>query len=290
MGGIDVSVKGHLAVTTCNLLKIEDRRTLPEKARFEYAPRPYTPRLYPGRMRWGEIHVYDRRGRLICEDAVPGLGHLNGIGIDRDDNLYMLAAARRRIAGRPVDPTLPRDVSGTLLKVKAGEAKVLSGPDRRVPIPLAEGLRPERPADIQGWPTGWVQGARWFYGGVGFCTPGGCICCNCRFDLDYFNRSFAPEPLTYTVAVLDSAGNLITRIGRYGNVEDGRPTDLRGGPRRPRSVGGDEVALFHACYVATHTDRRLFIADAGNARILSVKLGYHATARAGLDGARDGTR
>jgi hypothetical protein len=32
----------------------------------------------------------------------------------------------------------------------------------------------------------------------------------------------------------------------------------------------------HPCCVATHTDRRLFIADAGNARISSVKLGYSA--------------
>jgi len=42
------------------------------------------------------------------------------------------------------------------------------------------------------------------------------------------------------------------------------------------------VGLFHACYLATHTDRRLFIADAGNARILSVKLGYHATEKVEL--------
>ena len=45
------------------------------------------------------------------------------------------------------------------------------------------------------------------------------------------------------------------------------------------AIGGDEVALFHACYLATHSDRRLFIADAGNARIVSVKLNYHATER-----------
>jgi nitrous oxide reductase len=42
------------------------------------------------------------------------------------------------------------------------------------------------------------------------------------------------------------------------------------------------VGLFHAAYVATHTDRRLFIADAGNARILSVRLDYHITAKVSL--------
>ena len=52
-----------------------------------------------------------------------------------------------------------------------------------------------------------------------------------------------------------------------------------GGPAKPRKLGGDEVGLFYAPYVAVHTDRRLFIADPGNARIVSVKLDYHVTER-----------
>ena len=111
---------------------------------------------------------------------------------------------------------------------------------------------------------------------------GGCCCWNARFKLDHFARSFAPEPRHFTVAVLDSSGNLILRVGQYGNVDDGKPLHLRGGPARPRAVGADEVALFHACYVATHTDRRLFIADAGNARLLSVKLDYHNSEKVAL--------
>jgi hypothetical protein len=84
------------------------------------------------------------------------------------------------------------------------------------------------------------------------------------------------------VAVLDTNGNLITRIGQYGNLEDGKPLVAEGGPRNPRSIGGDEVALFHAAYLGTHTDRRLFVSDAGNRRILSVKLGYHAEHKVSL--------
>jgi hypothetical protein len=48
------------------------------------------------------------------------------------------------------------------------------------------------------------------------------------------------------------------------------------------------VAIFHAAYLGTHTDRRLFIADAGNARILSVKLGYHAEEKTALKDVPDG--
>ena len=49
----------------------------------------------------------------------------------------------------------------------------------------------------------------------------------------------------------------------------------------------DEVGLFHPRFVASHTDRRLFIADAGNARIVSVKLGYHAEEKALLKDVRE---
>jgi hypothetical protein len=276
LGGIDISVRGHLVVTTCNGARPGGlRKPAGEKSRYKLEGSAYVPQIYPGRMRWGEIHVYDRHGKKVAEDAVPGMGHLNGIGIDAVDNIYMLAASRRLIGGKGFDPKLGRDVSGTLVKVGAGRARVLSS-SSRIPVPLSPASRPKRPADLRGYTTGWVKGAKWFYGGVGFCVPGGCVCWNSRFDLDYFNRSFAPEPLHYTVAVLDSEGNLITRVGNYGNVDDGKPLVAAGGPPRTNAMGGDEVALFHACYVAAHTDRRLFIADAGNARIVSVKLGYHA--------------
>jgi hypothetical protein len=74
------------------------------------------------------------------------------------------------------------------------------------------------------------------------------------------------------VALLDSNGNLILRTGRCGNV------DSAGADSRV-PLGGDEVGLFYAPYVAVDTDRRLFIADAGNARIVSVKLNYHVDER-----------
>ena len=77
--------------------------------------------------------------------------------------------------------------------------------------------------------------------------------------------------MQYSVSVLDSNGNLIVRIGRYGNVDSA-------GPKSKEPLGGDEVGLFHACFVGTHTDHRLFISDIGNDRIISVKLDYYKNA------------
>ena len=78
-----------------------------------------------------------------------------------------------------------------------------------------------------------------------------------------------PAPFQYNVAVLDRNGNLIMRIGQYGNVDD-------------------ELGLFNACYAATHTDHRLFIADSGNARVFSVTLDYHASRRVALKDVPEG--
>lgn len=45
--------------------------------------------------------------------------------------------------------------------------------------------------------------------------------------------------------------------------------------------------MIYAPYLATDTDRRLFIADVGNARIVSVKLNYHEEARCRLADVKD---
>ena len=48
---------------------------------------------------------------------------------------------------------------------------------------------------------------------------GSCICCKPRFDLDEFGRLVIPNAITYSVAVLDNAGNPIVRFGHYGNYD-----------------------------------------------------------------------
>jgi hypothetical protein len=118
--------------------------------------------------------------------------------------------------------------------------------------------------------------------GQNFPAPTTCDCCRTRFTLDLFDRSFAPEVGHHSVAVLDTSGNLILRIGQYGNESDGKPLVPNPLIKNPPSIGGDEVAIFYNAFLATDTDRRLFLADIGNSRITSVKLGYIAEEKVNL--------
>jgi hypothetical protein len=189
----------------------------------------------------------------------------------------------------------PLERAETLMKFKAGGGGKFVSSSKNVPIPISQESGPRRPADVVKGFAGpsWAEGAAWLYGGVGYGGfmsskgGGGCACWNARFALDLFARSFVTELNRFQVAVLDASGNLILRLGKYGNVDDGMPLVAAGGPAAPRAIGGDEVALCHASYTATHSDRRLFISDYGNYRILSVKLGYHAEERTALKDVAD---
>ena len=137
-----------------------------------------------------ETHVWDKHGKLLYEDATPGMGVSNGIEIDKDDNLYVMAEPLR------IDNTKPYFLkhTNTWVKFKAQKGKFISSGRKRVPVPLEGKAAPDRPKDLG---SGWVENAQWFYGGVGFAggRSGGrsCICWNTRPALDLFARSFLPE-------------------------------------------------------------------------------------------------
>ncbi|MDD4889738.1 MAG: hypothetical protein PHU85_07380 [Phycisphaerae bacterium] len=287
-GGMYVSPKGYLVVSCCSRSEAADRHVKSDSpwanSRANITGKPYTPTMYQGRPRWQEIHVWDTHGKLVYEDAFPGMTAPNGIGMDRNDNIYVMAGASRVIDGKPYW----NDMTGTVIKVKPKKAQVISS-DGGVPLPLSKENWPKRSPDLVRCHLGsaWVEGAEWFYGGVGWYgfnggPGGGCDCWNSRFCIDLYGRSFAPEIDHYSVAVLDTNGNLVLRVGRYGNVDDGKALEPAGGPPNARSIGGDEVGLFHGAYTGVQTDKRLYIADAGNGRIASVKLNYHATEKVSL--------
>jgi len=285
LGGLWVSPKGHVVVP-CLINKEESLDpsflgtpgdvVADRKGEQATTSTPlYCPPLFPGRVRCGEVHVYDHKGKLLYEDAIPGIRKMFGIAMDRDDSLYVLAhGARVMSSGKLFNPR-----TATLVKVKPKESKVLNDAESKSrypnpPIALKPDDKPKRNHDTFNGSGEWYLNAEWLYGGLIFSgkgdldTGGGCSCWNGRFALDLYGRSFAPETDHYSVAILDSNGNLMLRVGQYGNRDSA-------GPGSQVPLGGDEVGLFHAQYVGVDTDRRLFIADIGNARVLSVKLDYH---------------
>ncbi len=269
-GGINVSPKGHV-IASCayRFVGISQGHFLTRGQKVHHSE-AYKPTLYPGRISSSTspcIHVWDKHGKLLYEDAVPGVSQIDGLGMDRHDNIYFMHTPTRVLKGKKYF----NEMSETMMKVKPKTAKFITD-GKRPPVPLTEALRPKRPKDLSGR---WVEKAEWFYGGVGFAgfntahAGGGCACWFSRCALDYFARSIVPEPYQFSVAVLDTNGNLILRIGRLGNVDTA-------GPGSSEVLDGDGVSLFHACFVGSQTDRRIFISDHGNQRIVSVKLDYHA--------------
>lgn len=268
-GGLDVNAKGDILVACHNspLGQTTDNGDGHAVAKIPIY-KEYQPPTYPGRLLSSTsvcLHIWSKNGQVKMEDVLPGCPQTDGVFLDENDNVYIMATPPRKINDKKLDDGM----SSTLFKFKAKKGRFLT--DTSSPVPLEKANIPKRFQEISGL---WAENFEWVYGGVGFggfnasWVGGGCACWFARFKLDYLARSFAPEPMQYGVSVLDSNGNLITRIGKYGNADSC-------GPKSKEPIGGDEVGLFHPCFVGVHTDKRLFIADIGNDKIVSVKLDYH---------------
>ena len=251
----------------------------------------YRPLRFAGRNLSAQatVWVFTPRGELKSKDVIPGL-QIGSCGIQTDvaGNIYVGFAGTPQVDGRPYLPN-----SGSVIKFPPTGGKLLG--DWATRIPLNE--TPPRPPDFfvasagmkpdmllgrrSGFkarasltqPTGhkiWAQGALWAYGGLSSMVTlkmPSCSCPNNRFALDYYARSFIPETYRYSVGVVDTNGNKIMHIGRYGN-EDSR------GPGSPVSIGGDEIAFAFPCFVSIK-DGELYVSDSGNDRMVQVLLNYH---------------
>lgn len=266
-GGIFVSPKGFIATSgpfpesdeETNDKSKNTRGGLSNNERFV---------VYPGRAKFSKmnhlVHIYDKYGKQYKMDLLGGLTDVYGLGIDQELNVYVMSGATRVLNGEKYKNLL----SGTIIKLPKDGIKVLSEGGL---VPLKEKEIPNRAADVvTNSNKFWVNGAEWYYGGVGFSGKNlgvGCACFNAKMAFDYLNRTFAPELERYRVAVLDSAGNLICHVGQYGNIDSQ-------GPKSLVPVGGDEVTMMHGAYLATDTDKYLYISDPGNDRVVKVKLDY----------------
>ncbi len=205
---------------------------------------------------------------VIFETGSPA-----AVRVDRQGNVYVLDHLKP--VGKPVPEALAGKVSvkrhnrfvynyGSLLKFRpeGGAVRVLSkGPPRKRKLKPGQ-LRfttAEGRGDIV------TDGALWSYYGVSMIQPalGRGNYCNCwtpRFDIDDFARVFLPDQLRCRIVVLDSNGNVITTIGRYGNVDDRGPGVPLADPR-----------------TVMVSRRAVYIGDMTNGRIARAKLRYRAS-------------
>ncbi len=231
----------------------------------------------------GTIWTFDSTGELRDECAVIADKLVVGSFIDEDGFLYFANDGARVIDGKPflyrrggnfgADEPISKynwtPVTYTFVKTRPRDVRWLLN---KAVVRLEP--RPERPVDLVpygpfGPPYGpdagmWVEGVEWMYAGYSPAVPAGCTCPSTRAHLDWFKRSYIPEAYRRSIGILDTNGNVILHVGRYGNYDDA----LR---MRP---GTDGIALTLPRFISG-TDNYMCFDDWGE-RLVVLKLTYHA--------------
>jgi hypothetical protein len=99
-----------------------------------------------------------------------------------------------------------------------------------------------------------------------------CLCESPRIDADDFGRVFFPDAARFRVGVLDSAGNLITWFGGYGNRDSAGPASKVPAPAIPFTWPQGVVVGDEAAYVADRLAERVVRVRLGCRMQQSVKL------------------
>jgi DNA-binding beta-propeller fold protein YncE len=155
-------------------------------------------------------------------------------------------------------------------------------------LPLAEA-----PADAVKLRTAYlgqeiaIAGMQWRYAGYGPVSASNlnwgdpsCVCMTARLAADEYGRVYAPNPFRFSVEMLDTAGNQISRIGRYGNADD----SMRNAERGMRSGQPEDSALRTPnpaiCFAwpafVSAAGGKVYVSDPDSRRIVVVKFNYAA--------------
>jgi DNA-binding beta-propeller fold protein YncE len=118
-----------------------------------------------------------------------------------------------------------------------------------------------------------ITGMKWRYPGCGIIPTSdvnwgdpACVCMTSHLAGDEYGRVFAPNPFRFSVEMLDTAGNQLSRIGRYGNADSAGP-----GGKAPEP----EIAFAWPVFVST-ADGKVYVADPDNRRVTVVKFDHAA--------------
>jgi hypothetical protein len=207
------------------------------------------------------IVAWDQNGKVLTTAAVGNTLYSHGVVMDRDGNIYatyfgVTPAGQKGLFGLKNGGGHWGGV-GSLVKFRGGPYP-LGGvtADSGVPALAVQGRQ-----GLKG-----IEGALWAYGSMTGHASFGCTCHNVRYDMDYFARPWVMAHHLYSILVLDSNGNLIARLGKYGNVDD-TEADVKAGRDGLRFVWPRSLTV---------SDRALYVCDHNARRIVKAALSYAA--------------
>jgi hypothetical protein len=216
------------------------------------------------------MDVYDADGGLLTPNFISMTRSGGCVRIDAQGRLYVADTVRPKAQPFPnVYPADPRGHLakwyGTVFRFDPNGGGLVEAENANASY-LAGGMHsPLKPANI--------KGATWgFYGLSPMPLQTGCQCTMADFDADDFGRIWVPDAPGYCVAVLDAAGNLITRFGAYGNRDAAGPGS---------AVPIPPIPLWSPERVAA-LDYDVFVADTLGCRIVQVRLTYAAEETVGV--------
>jgi len=231
------------------------------------------------------VDVFGPDGKLKTKGLIRSLG-LNDVGLDRAGNVYAIEAtmwhgaqmsgsAQGRRVGRTTWWPMPfLSADQKKLDPKTESNKIFSLMGRLLKFSPTGGALDGKDGAPQLWAHAGVSGmSPWNCGAE--CPAG-------QLALDDDGRIWTPDTFMYCVSAVDAAGNLIARVGKYGNE------DAKGGGGNRKLPGTSivvdpEIPLARPSGLAVHGDW-LFISDMFTHRIVRCKLGYAHTTRCKLAG------
>lgn len=238
------------------------------------------------------LQIYSPDGTLKHASALPGLINSNGMRVARNGDVYVSLAARKADLKEP-DGIVP----GESCDFRWGTVMRFASAFDKFPIGRIHGTW-DTPLPATG-PAYMLNGSsfkptpdtiRWDYHGQSpsLSQGGNCSCYNSCLDLDGFERAWVPMSQNFSVNTLDANGNVMLRIGTYGN-QDSRGknspvVDPKTGQLRPRQNNdpadlqppkelANEIGWLAPRFVAA-SDEALYVNDTGNQRIVRCALGY----------------
>jgi len=238
----------------------------------------------PGKRRGKEIGgtftaVWNPEGEMLTANAVDGRIHGHGVSMDRDGNAYIVQGGVLPAGQTSLDGT-PGFRAGDRVQGGFGTLIKFRGQGGKFPVGKIVWSKEAAPADAVKLNRGYAVGALWAYGGITGQSGGDCSCHHQRYDMDPWARIWIPATHLYSVMVLDSNGNRIARLGRYGNVDD-TEEDVKAGRDGlrfcwPRATAASNTALY--------------VSDTGNRRILKAALSYEVEESVNLEPGKGDTR